>query len=372
MRGAEERRRRRLLASALVGALVAVPTIALVAVPAAPAQADLTSLPGTMSTATQNTSTFTVQVPAGVEVRAITGVLTQSEVVEGGTVTFRINGAQRIQYPSALYQKVRIPVNQPDVIANGTIALTMTTEGPAEVGATCLPSGGVAAMRKLELDYRGVETPPTTPSDFFPASSSGITVVIPEDADEDVITAGLNAVTALTYRYGEDTPVTLALAVPALESTSASARVVSFVAGESDRGDHHGGVRHRDPDPHLHRHRRGAGRRRAHPVQRHPRAHRLPGREPVRGDQVPQHRHHAHPGRPRLRRPLADRLRLELPRVRAAPGLLRRARLLHGPAPRGLAHGLRRRERRPARRTRQRQAGRLHQPRQRGDVRAST
>ena len=69
-----------------------------------------------------------------------------------------------------------------DVVADGTIGLTMTTEGPLPPGATCFPAGGVATMRKIELDYRGAEVAPTSVAGFFPATSAGITVVIPEDA----------------------------------------------------------------------------------------------------------------------------------------------------------------------------------------------
>ena len=205
MRGAGDERRRRLGAWALVGLLATLSAAAFVAVPAAPARADITAVPGTMSTAAQNTSSFAVPVPHGVEVRAITGVLTMAEVVEGGTITFRVNGAVRATVPSALYQKVRIPVDPADVIADGTIGLTMTTEGPLQAGATCVPAGGVASMRKIELDYRGAEVAPTSVADFFPATSAGITVVIPEDAGADMITAGLTAVAALAYRY-DDAP----------------------------------------------------------------------------------------------------------------------------------------------------------------------
>ena len=95
------------------------------------------------------------------------------EVVEGGTVTFRINGAVRETVPSALYQKVRIPVDPADVIADGTIGLTMTTEGPLAAGATCVPPGGVASMRKIELDYRGTEVAPTSVADVLPADVGG-------------------------------------------------------------------------------------------------------------------------------------------------------------------------------------------------------
>jgi hypothetical protein len=222
--------RRRWGAWALTGVLATLPATALVA-PVTPASADVTSVPGTMSTAAQSTSTFAVHVPAGVGVRAVNGVLTMPEVVEGGTVTFRVNGAVRTTVPSALYQKVRIPVDPPDVIADGTIGLTMTTEGPATDGATCRPAGGVASMRKIELDYSGAEVAPTSMADFFPPSSAGISVVIPEDADGDMITAGLTAVAALAYRYDDDTPVDLTVNVPPADIATAGQRVVALVAG---------------------------------------------------------------------------------------------------------------------------------------------
>ena len=99
MRGAGDEGRPRLRAWALVGLLATLSAASLVALPAAPARADITAVPGTMSTAAQNTSSLAVPVPNGVEVRAITGVVTMAEVVEGGTITFRINGAVREPCP---------------------------------------------------------------------------------------------------------------------------------------------------------------------------------------------------------------------------------------------------------------------------------
>ena len=230
MRGAGDERRRRLGAWALVGLLATLSSASFVVLPAGPARADLTAVPGIMSTAAQNTSSFAVPVPEGVEVRAITGVVTMDEVVEGGTITFRINGAVRETVPSALYQKVRISVDPADVVADGTVGLTMTTEGPLQAGATCVPAGGIASMRKIELDYRGAEIAPTAVAGFFPATSAGITVVIPDDAGTEMITAGLSAVAALAYRY-DDAPITLGLTVPAAGTASASQRVVALVEG---------------------------------------------------------------------------------------------------------------------------------------------
>ncbi len=231
MRGARLLDRRRRRAWAVVTALAAVPTTALLALPATSARADTTSVPGTMSTAAQNTSSFAVPVPVGVEPRAISGVLTMSEVVEGGSVVFRVNGRVVETVPSALYQKVRIPVDPPDVIADGTIGLTMTTQGPVAPGASCFPAGGVASLRKIELDYRGTEVAPTSVGTFFPAASAGISVIIPEDAGPDMITAGLTAVAALAYRYDDDTPVALSLQVPPAETATATQRVVALVEG---------------------------------------------------------------------------------------------------------------------------------------------
>ncbi len=231
VRGAGDLGRRRLGAWALIGVLAALPV--LVAVPVGPARADLMSVPGTMSTAAQNTSSFALHVPPGVEVRAITGVLTMPEVVTGGVVSFSVNGAVRKQVPSALYQKVRIPVDPADVIADGTIALNIATASPLAPGASCYTVGGVASMRKIALDYRGAEVAPTSLADFFPASSSGITVVIPSDADDDMITAGLTAVAALASRYDDDTPVDLALSAPDAATATASQRVVALVAGRA-------------------------------------------------------------------------------------------------------------------------------------------
>ena len=62
MRGVRLLERRRRRAWAAVAVLATVPTTALLALPATPARADTTSVPGTMSTAAQNTSSFAVAV----------------------------------------------------------------------------------------------------------------------------------------------------------------------------------------------------------------------------------------------------------------------------------------------------------------------
>ena len=85
--------------------------------------------------------------------------------------------------------------------------------------------------------------------------------------------------------------------------------------------------------------------------------HRCAG--PLAADQAPQHCPDQDAGGPRDRQPDAERLRLGRPAARAAPGLVRRTGLVDGPAPEGLAHGVPRHQRGPARRPRQRRPGRL-------------
>lgn len=194
------------------------------------ASAEEAPVPGTMSTAAVNTTRFDIPVPRGVVPRAITGVLTMPEVVNNGVVTFRINGRIARTVPSTLYAKVRIPVTAADVIADGTIGLTMASQGPA-VGGVCRPAAGEASLRKIALSYRGRERLPTSLANFFPPSSNRIDVLIAADADDDLLEAGMAAVAALSSRYPEGTDVVLGALADAPASGVASQRVVVLSAG---------------------------------------------------------------------------------------------------------------------------------------------
>ena len=323
---------------ALSGAAAIAFATTLLGVTATSAHADTMSMPGTMTTATQAESSFAVHVPIGVDVRAVNGVVTEPEVVEGGTVTFRVNGAVRKTVPSALYQKVRIPVEQADVIADGTIGLTMSTEGPATPGATCVPAGGVASMRKIELDYRGTESAPTTVADFFPPTAAGVTVVIPEDADPSMITAGLTAVAALAYRYDDDTPVNLSLNVPPAGEATAGQRLVALVPGPP--GDVTTAVSTTSGIPML----TLTGTGDALVDAARALSTDLLGLSGTDAQDLSQQTKPRSTARTRTLEDLGtdsltlERLRLGRPAARAAPGLVRRTGLVDGPAPEGLAH----------------------------------
>lgn len=217
-------------------AAVLATTLCALAVPSlvtpAPAVADDASVPGVLSSTAVNTTRFDVPVPAGVTPRAITGVLTMPEVVSSGVVTFRINGRIAKSIASTLYARVRIPVTAADVIADGTIGLTISSQGPA-IQNLCRPAAGEATFRKLALEYRGTEQVPTTLANFFPASTSGIDVLIADDAGDDLLEAGIAAVGALATRYPDGTDIRLFPASEAPTEAVATERVVVISEGRA-------------------------------------------------------------------------------------------------------------------------------------------
>ena len=197
-----------------------------------PATADVAAVPGVLSSTAVNTTRLDVPVPAGVTPRAISGVLTMPEVVNNGVVTFRVNGRIAKSVPSTLYAKVRIPVTAADVIADGTIGLTIASQGPA-IENICRPAAGQATFRKLSLDYRGTERAPTTLANFFPAATSGIDVLIADDADDDLLEAGIAAVGALASRYPDGTDLRLLPVSEAPATAVATQRVVVITEGRA-------------------------------------------------------------------------------------------------------------------------------------------
>ena len=198
----------------------------------ATAAADDATVPGVLASTAVNTTSLDVPVPLGTTPRAITGVLTMPEVVDEGVVTFRVNGRIAKTVDSTLYAKVRIPVTASDVVADGTIGLSISSHGPAIEGI-CRPAAGAATFRKIAVDFSGKERQPTTLATFFPPSSAGILVLIADDADDDLLEAGIAAVAALASRYPQGTDIRLAPISEAPTSGTATQRVVVLGQGRA-------------------------------------------------------------------------------------------------------------------------------------------
>ena len=198
----------------------------------ATATADDATVPGVLASTAVNTTSLDVPVPLGTTPRAITGVLTMPVVVDEGVVTFRVNGRIAKTVDSTLYAKVRIPVTASDVVADGTIGLSISSHGPAIEGI-CRPAAGAATFRKIAVDFSGKERQPTTLATFFPPSSAGILVLIADDADDDLLEAGIAAVAALASRYPQGTDIRLAPISEAPTSGTATQRVVVLGQGRA-------------------------------------------------------------------------------------------------------------------------------------------
>ena len=155
------------------------------------------------------------------------------EVVNDGVVTFRVNGRGRADRAVDALPEGADPVDPADVIADGTIGLTMTTEGPTRrAGLRPGGRGRHAPQDRARLPRRGDRAHDGRPTSSRPLRRDH--VVIPEDADPELLAAGVAAVAALAYRY-DDAPIDLSLTVPAAETASASQRVVALVAGRRAR-----------------------------------------------------------------------------------------------------------------------------------------
>jgi hypothetical protein len=194
------------------------------------AHADTTTIPGELSTIAVNTTEMDIPVPRGVRVRAITGVLTMPEVVDDGLVTFRVNGHVAEIVEADLYQRVSIRVAPSDVVADGTIGLTMSSTTP-QIAAGCRPNAGTATLRRIGLTYTGTEAAPTTLGGFFPPAAARVDVIVPADADDDMLEAGITAVAALSSRYRDDTQIELGTAAPPPADGTANQRIVVLAAG---------------------------------------------------------------------------------------------------------------------------------------------
>lgn len=208
----------------------------LLAVPVPGAEAARSTLPGTIGTGTEISSTTTVIVPSGVTPTALTGVLSMDRVAAGTSISVLVNGRVALTVPTRLYARVRVPVTPADLLSDRSLVLTVRTvdTNATGVAATCPSTAPVAAtLRKIGLAYTGTETAPTTVGEFFSDSVSRVDVVVPATAGDDLLAAGLNAVASLSSRYPDGVSVGLSSAADPLPAATAGSRVVVLTAGGS-------------------------------------------------------------------------------------------------------------------------------------------
>jgi len=229
-------RRDRLAARLVVGvlAVVLVAPMALLAPGAAPATADETALPLGPSLGGAG-GQVQYAVPPGITPTALEAELTVD--TEGDADDPQDDGPEEVSVlvgdrvaatVPAETGPISVPVSRDDVV-DGLLVVRLALDADrCPPGPDAMP----ITLTDLTLVHGGVELEPTGPEDFWPGSSSRIDIVVPGRADDDLLEAGLNAVAALSRRYGADTPVFLSSASTQLPRTGFGQRIVRLAGGD--------------------------------------------------------------------------------------------------------------------------------------------
>ncbi|WP_183092207.1 hypothetical protein [Nocardioides stalactiti] len=196
------------LAAAAVVALLTVTG----AVVTAPAAADTTPVPGTLSSGVGATVALDVPVPAGLEPTRIDAQLSIESPDARDLAEVRITAGGRVAATvPARPGPVSFRVRRADV-DNGVIALEMTLlaeEGATQDGRCGDFPQGLATLEEIELETEGREKAPDTIADFLPSTVREVAVAVDPLASEDLLGAALSTIAAVSSRYPAGVEVTL-------------------------------------------------------------------------------------------------------------------------------------------------------------------
>ncbi|TIC79427.1 LPXTG cell wall anchor domain-containing protein [Nocardioides sp. GY 10127] len=193
------RRARVALAAAALACPLAVPVL----LPAA-ASAETTPTSGSVTVEGEGGSSTSVPVPDGVRLRGLTATLSVAGTAPA-SVRLTVDGHQVARVRAKDGATVRLPASTSD-IEDGYV-----TVGVIVGDDVCGDSDSEVSLSDFTLSYSGRPTVPRTVGDFFSDAVTDVQVVIPSDATDDVVEAGLAAVAAVADRYRGDTDVTMVL-----------------------------------------------------------------------------------------------------------------------------------------------------------------
>lgn len=173
----------------------------------APAHAETLVVPGSTSATVGAASTLEVAVPPGVTPTEVTGRLRLDDTIDG-TVAFVVGGRIAARVPARAAAKVVVPVGRGDVV-DGRLQVQVRVDAEGRGDACTTVSDVRATLDQVALQVEGRETAPTSLADFFAPYATAVDVVVPADAGEPVLAAGLTAVAAISSRYADTTAVRL-------------------------------------------------------------------------------------------------------------------------------------------------------------------
>ncbi|QHC61299.1 hypothetical protein GSU69_00325 [Rathayibacter festucae] len=154
-----------------------------------------------------------------------------------GTLSVVVSGRVVQTLDAASATAIDAPVQASDVV-DGVLAVGFQLGGSGDsAGALCEVGSEVLSISGLGVVVDGTPTAPTTVGDFFPDAVTGVSIVVPDGADDALRAAGLSAAASLASRYSSGTAITVSEESategrPALDA--AQGRIVRFAAGEGD------------------------------------------------------------------------------------------------------------------------------------------
>lgn len=230
------RRTPALVAGLLAALLGAGPVVALVAAPAA---AEESALPPSVTTLGDDERRLELVIPPGVTATSLEARLSTDSSIGGEVVVVAGAGAREVaRVEPGPAQDIAFPLYFGDVSEEGVLELRVRYEVPA-TGSGCPSLEPLTTeLSDLVLTYTGEETAPTSMADFFPALATRVDVQVPRSADNDMLTAGLTAVAALGAVYPEGTQIVLGSPGTVLPRTGIGQRVVKLEPlGDGDPAD---------------------------------------------------------------------------------------------------------------------------------------
>ncbi|ROQ03519.1 hypothetical protein EDF54_2991 [Rathayibacter sp. PhB93] len=154
-----------------------------------------------------------------------------------GTLSVVVSGRVVQTLDAASATAIDAPVQASDVV-DGVLAVGFQLGGSGDsAGALCEVGSEVLSVSGLGVVVDGTPTAPTTVGDFFPDAVTGVSIVVPDGADDALRAAGLSAAASLASRYSSGTAITVSEESategrPALDA--AQGRIVRFAAGDGD------------------------------------------------------------------------------------------------------------------------------------------
>lgn len=163
-----------------------------------------------VSAVPESTGRLEIPVPDGLTPQRLNATL----VVENPTgtqVVLTVGGRQVHNAPARTSERISVPLRRGDVTDEGVIEVTISQliDPQADEDRCRYVTPSAATLEKITFLGTGDETVPATVGTFFPAHSPAIDVVIDDSADDDVLGAALNAVSALADRYDANTQIEL-------------------------------------------------------------------------------------------------------------------------------------------------------------------